>query len=69
MARHFFLVWNPAGRNPTHRHGTYDGALAEARRLADLNPGAEFYVLRALSLSKRREPVETEDLHGGLVPF
>ena len=42
----FWLVWNPKGcGQPKHRHSTHESAIAEARRLALLNPGEDFYVL------------------------
>lgn len=43
----FFIVWNPAGDNPAMRHGTREKAQVEADRLARMNPGEEFYVLKA----------------------
>ena len=44
----FWIVWNPQGRNPTHRHGSEFSANNEAERLARLNPGQVFIVLRAV---------------------
>lgn len=44
----FWIVWNPQGRNPTHRHGSEFSALQEAERLARLNPGQVFIALRAV---------------------
>lgn len=42
----FWLVWSPSGaRPPAHRHATEADAEREAERLADQNPGAEFYVV------------------------
>lgn len=66
--REFFVVWNPAGSNPQHRHNTYEGAALEAKRLAKLAPGTNFYVLHALSVSRVKDPVETVELNYSL-PF
>lgn len=64
----FWLVWNPAGSNPGYRHESRSGALAEAERLASMNPGSEFYVLCAVTRSKRPPMVETTVLFDG-IPF
>lgn len=44
----FWLVWNPQGRAPTHKHITGQSAHDEAKRLAMANPGQEFYVMKAI---------------------
>ena len=49
----FYVVWNPRGNSPTYRHSFDYQARAEAERLAQLNPGQEFYVLHAVSVSER----------------
>lgn len=54
---HFFVIWNPNGGPPRHRHGDYDGALREAKRLAGLNPGQDFYVLSAVAKASTVDPV------------
>jgi len=41
----FWLVWCPRGGTPTVRHFTRNSADAEAERLAEANPGKEFYVV------------------------
>ena len=43
----FWMVWNPQGHQPTHKHGTEQEAIAEAERLARLNPKQRFHVLEA----------------------
>lgn len=43
----FWMVWNPAGHAPTHRHTSERSAVNEAERLARANQGAEFFVLVA----------------------
>ena len=47
MMQRFWMVWNPAGNSPRVRHFHPDAAKDEATRLARLNPGQEFFVLRA----------------------
>lgn len=64
----FWLVWNPAGASPRYRHPGRQSAQAEAERLAEANPGHEFYVLHAVSVSKRPPTVQTIALHDG-IPF
>ena len=59
---HFYLVWEPLGGYTRHRHNNRQEAEYEAVRLAKENPGKEFYVLRALSMSKKEEPVKTIEL-------
>lgn len=44
----FWMVWNPAGRNPTHRHFTFEAAKSEAYRLSKQHPGHDFFVLKAV---------------------
>jgi hypothetical protein len=47
----FYVVWDPRGNSPAHRHSFEYDAREEAERLAQLNPGQEFYVLHAVSVS------------------
>lgn len=51
MAEGFFLVWNPARNVPTVRHPTREAATFEAERLARQQPGDQFFVLRACTVS------------------
>ena len=46
----FWMVWNgsPGGSAPTRKHATAADAMAEAMRLARVNPRSEFYVLHAV---------------------
>lgn len=44
----FWMVWNPEGHAPTHRHATLERAVAEAERLARANPGQAFVVLSSV---------------------
>jgi len=43
----FWMVWNPNGREPAHKHLSKQAADTEADRLAGDNPGQVFYVLKA----------------------
>lgn len=44
----FWMVWSPQGRPPTYQHDTWESAVNEARRLARMVPGSEFYVLHSV---------------------
>jgi hypothetical protein len=46
-SREFWLVWNPQGNTPQHRHGSEASAQSEAARLAREVKGQRFYVLHA----------------------
>jgi hypothetical protein len=61
--RPFFVVWNPEHGLPRRRHDNYPSALTEAKRLASLNKGAQFYVLVSCSVAAVRDPVEVVGLH------
>lgn len=50
----FWIVWCPTGaRPPSHRHETYQDAVREAERLAECAYPSEFFVLRAVSRSRK----------------
>lgn len=71
MAKQFFLVWNPQGRAPTLKHGSYQAALTEAKRLASICKGQEFHVLGSYATAKVEDPVsvtEHRDVLGD-IPF
>lgn len=60
----FFLVWSPTGSAPpSRRHETEESAVRKAERLAETAPQAEFFVLRAVSVSKK-STVRTVPLDG-----
>lgn len=44
-----FFVWTKKGKAPRFHHLTLVSAMAEAERLAALNPGAKFIVMQAMS--------------------
>jgi len=58
----FFLVWEPQNGYTKHRHVSQLSATNEAERLAVENPGKEFFVLKALTQSTTKKPVETIEL-------
>lgn len=65
----FWVVWQPNTGNPTVRHASEMEAQREAHRLAEFNPGREFYVLQALTVS-RKVSVVTERLDESIaLPF
>jgi len=71
----FWMVYGLGQRQPTVRHKTFASAQGEAERLARTVPGVAFYVLEAVSVS-RRVDVETIRLEpsayqidGGDIPF
>ena len=46
----FFVVWCPQRASPTVRHAKYEEAIAEAHRLAGLNPNCSFYVMQTTDM-------------------
>lgn len=67
----FYLVWSPQGTTPPScRHLSQASADTEAKRLAKTNPGKQFYVLLALTVSEKPEVVTRElDTASALIPF
>ncbi len=55
--RPFWVVWNPSHGLPRYQHYTAEEARNEAKRLAALNPGQDFYVLGTIGKARRDEPV------------
>lgn len=62
MTDKFWVVWNPNGESPMHRHDSEHLAKKEAERLARVVSDEEFYVLEAITVS-RKSDVVTEVLH------
>jgi hypothetical protein len=56
----FWLVWCSGGGAPIHRHHTPEAAMAEAKRLAQLHQGHDFYTLQATGMARKVE-VEWQD--------
>jgi hypothetical protein len=61
MTESIYVVWRVSGDSPKCRHASIEQALNEAKRLADLNHGEEFIVLRAISsVTYRDSPYVTK---------
>lgn len=63
----FWVVWNPSHGQPNVRHGSEHSAINEAKRLASLNGGQQFFVLMATHTVRKPEPVEVIQLD--VIPF
>lgn len=67
----FWFVWNPAGRNPQHRHDSRELAITEAERLARNHPGETFIVLQSVC-ARRVDNMQRIDMRPDLdmeIPF
>lgn len=65
----FWLVWSPQGvAPPRHRHATLAAATNEAKRLAAMRPGCEFFVVEAVGCA-RKVDVEWADITEAEIPF
>lgn len=53
----FYMIWNPEGRPPTHKHASFTLAKSEAHRLAKANPGQQFFILNAIGMVEKVETV------------
>ena len=56
MTKAGFLVWNPRRGLPTVSHETFEVAVKESERLAQLNPGQTFFVMAPVGHSLVEEP-------------
>ncbi|PZO66158.1 MAG: hypothetical protein DI635_00590 [Pseudoxanthomonas suwonensis] len=65
----FWLVWNPQGYNPQHKHNTLDGATREAERLARANPGQTFIVMESVGALVVDNIQRTDLRPGSELPF
>lgn len=57
MEYKFWMVKAARGSAPNKTHDTEDSAVAEAKRLAVVNPGGKFFVLEAMTVWATAEPV------------
>ena len=57
-ASKFWLVWRNGSIQSRVKHPTHALAEQEAIRLANLNPGEEFYVMQAVTVVCRTSPVQ-----------
>lgn len=53
METKFWVVWQPESGNPQHRHESLESASREAERLAECAPRHAFYVMEAISVSRK----------------
>lgn len=58
----FYMVWNKNGRTPRYRHKSSRCAIDEAKRLAHLNEGQDFFVLKAIKKVTVISPIQIFDL-------
>lgn len=67
----FYLVYSPCGVNPQYRHETFDAAKREAERLAEKCHGKEFFVVKAMSVSRKLSVITEvlENLNDDGIPF
>lgn len=56
----FWMVYGHGRSAPTYRHPTKDSAQREAKRLAQLNPGSTFTVLKSTKAFRAEYPVVAE---------
>lgn len=52
----FWMVYGERQSSPTYKHDSRDAAETEALRLAELNPGGAFYVLKGVRKVKAEKP-------------
>jgi hypothetical protein len=74
MAEEFWMVWRDNGSLPSYKHQYEQGAREEAERLARLNRGVKFHVLKSIaSVTEPLPPLTWEtaqdDLLNVEVPF
>lgn len=66
----FWIVWSPTGTSPPRkRHDDHAAAHAEAERLANLSPAAQFYVLKAIERVEHRTTVTVTLVEPEGMPF
>jgi hypothetical protein len=65
----FWMVWSPQGRAPTVKHQSKESAKAEARRLAVVAPGDDFFVLKAIGGYRMPCPGPEEIIIDDGIPF
>ena len=60
----FYYVYSPEKGAPSHKHGTYDEAVKEAKRLAETSRDekATFFVLEAKTAFRYKSPVEQVEI-------
>lgn len=70
MRLQFWMVWCEDGGSPRVKHCNKQLAVAEAERLAKLNPGQVFFVLKATAGARAKEPdIERVKFEFDPIPF
>jgi hypothetical protein len=65
----FWVVWQPQSGPPNYRHESIESATREAERLAEVSQTREFYVLEAVSVSKKVTVQTTTLRDSEILPF
>ncbi|EFK97086.1 hypothetical protein LDC_0859 [sediment metagenome] len=62
-AKPFYMVYSSIGQTPVKIHWDFETAITESSRLAKINPGRQFFVLQAVTITEAQiTPVKTERL-------
>lgn len=65
----YWLVWHVGGGPPTYKHGSFDSADTEAKRLARVHRGDEFVVLETVRSHRATDLVTTDLRPDRGIPF
>ena len=65
----FWMVWHVDGFAPQKRHATLEVAVAEAERLARLNKGQTFVVLKAVCARRADDLIRIDLDPDAAIPF
>lgn len=65
----FWMVWNPAGYNPTFKHQSKESAIREAERLAREKPEQTFVVLESVCARRVDNMLRIEMQPDSDIPF
>lgn len=65
----FWMVWTPSGFPPNYKHESEHGAIQEAERLARINRGSTFIVLRATAARRSDDLIRINLDPDSAIPF
>ncbi|MEM9423045.1 MAG: hypothetical protein AAF986_11220 [Pseudomonadota bacterium] len=66
----FWMVWREGSPTTRFRHSFKEDAEREAERLANLNPGETFYVLKTVAaMTVEKQPIRRHKLVHDPIPF